>query len=213
MTNPLAALGLTTRSVSTIDLDGRQARKVVLSRTFGTDRDDLWHALTDPERLPRWFLPVSGELKVGGSYQFEGNAGGTVEACDPPRSLRVTWMMGDQPSWLTLTLEPDAAGTRLELEHLGHVAEEFWTRYGPGATGLGWDLAVHGLGLHLASGEPNDPAVFAAWTVSPEGIEFVETAASAWRQADVAGGAGPDEATGRAARTAAFYTGRAEPQD
>ena len=31
-----------------------------------------------PERIPRWFLPVSGDLRLGGRYQLEGNAGGEV---------------------------------------------------------------------------------------------------------------------------------------
>ena len=35
-------------------------------------------ALTDPERIGRWFLPISGDFRLGGRYQFEGNAGGKI---------------------------------------------------------------------------------------------------------------------------------------
>jgi hypothetical protein len=41
--------------------------------------DDAWDGCPSLDRLPQWFLPVSGELRLGGRYQLEGNAGGTVE--------------------------------------------------------------------------------------------------------------------------------------
>ena len=120
-------LGPTTRSLTTVELAGRPARRAVIVRSFPTDPADLWSALTDPERVPRWFLPISGDLRVGGRYQLEGNAGGTVEECEPPRRLRVTWEFGDgDPTWVTLTLAPDGAATRLELEHVGAVPEALW---------------------------------------------------------------------------------------
>jgi uncharacterized protein YndB with AHSA1/START domain len=55
---------------------------------------------TNPERIPRWFLPVSGELKEGGRYQLEGNAGGTITRCDPPHGFDATWEMGSDMSWI-----------------------------------------------------------------------------------------------------------------
>ena len=30
---------------------------------------DLWEALTSAERIPRWFAPVSGDLRLGGRFQ------------------------------------------------------------------------------------------------------------------------------------------------
>jgi uncharacterized protein YndB with AHSA1/START domain len=69
--------------------------------------------------VSRWFLPIQGELRVGGSYQLEGNAGGTIEKCEPPRHFRVTWAMGGAATWLTVTLSPDDSATLLELEHVG----------------------------------------------------------------------------------------------
>jgi uncharacterized protein YndB with AHSA1/START domain len=212
MTNLTDVLGLTARSVTTVDLDGRPARRSVLARTYPTTPADLWDALTDPERIPRWFLPVSGDLREGGTYQFEGNAGGRIERCDAPHRLRVTWEMGEQgSSWVTLTLTPDGDATRLELEHLGEVPEEFWSLYGPGATGVGWDLALYGLGLHLASGEALDPAQFQTWTVSPEGTEFVRAVNESWKRASTDAGTPEPDAEAAAARTFAFYTGQPDP--
>jgi len=211
MENSVAALGLTTRSVSTVEHDGRPARRQLMTRSFPTDPKDLWDALTNPDRIPRWFLPVSGDLRVGGHYQLEGNAGGVVEECEPPHRFRVTWGMGEQTSWLTVTLEPDGAATRLELEHVGEVPGEMWEQFGPNATGLGWDMAIWGLGLHLKTGAPNDPAEVAAWMASPDAMAFMEGSGRAWQEADLADGTDPDEAAARVARTIAVYTGQAEP--
>lgn len=36
-------------------------------------------------------MPVSGELRVGGAFQLEGNAGGEILACEPPNLVRLTW--------------------------------------------------------------------------------------------------------------------------
>src|SRR5690606_22050656 len=58
------------------DHQGRPARVARLMRSYPTTQDDLWDAITNPERIPRWFMPVSGDLRPGGHYQLEGNAGG-----------------------------------------------------------------------------------------------------------------------------------------
>jgi uncharacterized protein YndB with AHSA1/START domain len=209
-----ATLGLTTRAVSNVELDGRPARRTLMSRSFPTDPDDLWDALTDPKRIPRWFLPIQGDLRVGGSYQLEGNAGGTIEECEPPRRFRVTWGMGGAATWLTVTLRLNDSQTILELEHVGPVPEELWSQFGPSATGIGWDLALHGLSMHVSTGADGDPAAVAAWMASAEGSAFMTGSAAAWQQADVAAGASPDEAAARARRTVAAYTGQPEsPQE
>jgi uncharacterized protein YndB with AHSA1/START domain len=82
------------REVGTRERDGREAKVVTISQAYDTDVDDLWEACTSAERLARWFAPVSGELRLGGRYQIEGNASGTVERCDPPKSFSLTWEFG-----------------------------------------------------------------------------------------------------------------------
>ena len=84
-------VGAVARVVGTREQDGRPARVVVARRRYAGAADEVWDALTNPERIPRWFLPISGELRLGGRYQFTGNAGGTITQCDPPRALAVTW--------------------------------------------------------------------------------------------------------------------------
>ena len=46
--------------------DGSRAA-VRFERTYATTCEDLWSAVTEPERLARWFAPVSGDLAVGGA--------------------------------------------------------------------------------------------------------------------------------------------------
>jgi uncharacterized protein YndB with AHSA1/START domain len=85
----------------------------------------VWDACTNPERIPRWFLPISGELRVGGRYQLEGTAGGTIERCDPPRSFAATWEYGGDVTWIELQLSPEPDGrTRLQLEHIAPLDDE-----------------------------------------------------------------------------------------
>ena len=190
---------------------GKPALVGVAIRIYDTTVDDLWEAITTPERLARWFLPVEGDLKLGGRYQLKGNAGGTITRCDPPEALDLTWEFGGGTSWVNLRLAPDGQKARLTLEHIAHkdgIGEEHLKQYGPGATGVGWDLGLHGLKRHLANPEVAiDPAAFEAWTLSTEGKAFIRTSGEAWGAAHVASGANPDEARAQAERTIAFYTG------
>ena len=68
---------------------------------YDTDIDDLWSALTDPGRLARWYGEVAGDLRPGGEFRLHvDDAGmdvtGRVEACEPPRRLRVTTRETDE---------------------------------------------------------------------------------------------------------------------
>ncbi|MGH8867489.1 MAG: SRPBCC family protein [Actinomycetes bacterium] len=195
------------RQVGARTLEAGEAQTVTISQTYDAGIDDVWDACTNPERIPRWFLPLSGDLRLGGRYQLEGNAGGTVERCDPPMSFAATWEYGGQTTWIEvrLTAAP-GGGTRFELEHLAYP-DEHWAEFGPGAVGIGWDLALLlGLGVHLASGQVVDPEGSAAWVASDDGKQFVRLCSQAWCEAHIAAGADAADAEARAARTAAAYT-------
>ena len=87
--------------------------------------------VTNPERIRRWFLPVSGDLSEGGHYQLESNAGGTISHCEKPRGFAATWEYDEDVSWIEVRLTPEGDGrTRLELEHVAHVADESGTSSG-----------------------------------------------------------------------------------
>ena len=205
--DPVTAAGLVTREVRSGSRDGRPTRIAVARRRYAAERADVWDTMTNPERLQRWFLPVSGDLVLGGRYQLEGNAGGVVERCDAPESLAVTWEYGDLVSWLRVELSETDGGTTLELAHESHVDPEHWVaQFGPGAVGIGWDLALHALGVYLASGDAIDPAAGAAWPTTPDGTRFVRSAGEGWAAAAIADGDEPDEARAAAERAIAFFT-------
>ncbi len=201
-------LGAVTREIQSRDHDARPARVLVATCACDTTIGDVWDAITNPERIPTWFLPISGDLRLGGRYQFQGNAGGEITGCEPPRSLALTWEFGGQVSWVDVRLtELSDGGTRLRLEHIAHVPDDLWNNYGPGAVGVGWDLTMLGLGKHLSTGTAVDPKEGAAWPTSEEGKDFVRQSSDEWGRASIA--AGTDEASARSAasRTTAFYTG------
>ncbi|TYB42237.1 SRPBCC family protein [Actinomadura chibensis] len=192
-------------------LEAGEARTATISQTYDTSIDDLWNAVTDPERIARWFLPVSGDLRLGGRYQLEGNAGGTIERCDPPKGFFATWEFGGQTSWIEVRLTPEPDGrSRFELEHIAHVDEDIWARFGPGAVGIGWDQGFLGLALHLRTGEDVRAAYGEAWAASDEGREFSRLSGESWYEAHVASGADQAAARASADRTIAAYTGSPE---
>jgi uncharacterized protein YndB with AHSA1/START domain len=198
----------TRRAVGARTLEAGEARVVTIRRVYDTTVEDLWDACTNPERIPRWFLPVEGELQLGGRYQLQGNAGGTVTRCEPPTGFAATWEFGGDVSWIELRLAPEGDQTRFELTHIAHVDDERWTEYGPGAVGVGWDLGLLGLGLHLASGgEQVDAEAFMAWSASDEAKAFIAASSTQWGEATIAAGEEAEAARARAARTTAFYTG------
>ena len=213
MSNPLDQVGAVSRALESTERDGAPARVLSATRTYPVPALDVWDALTDRDRIARWFLPVTGDLRLGGRYQLEGNAGGTVETCDPPHSFSVTWEFGGDVSWVTVTLIPDGDDTTLELRHTAHVTPDRWAEFGPGATGVGWDGMLLGLLLHLTTGGFRDPSEAAAWAASEEGVAFLAGSSEAWGDAAVAAGDDPAAARAAAARTTAAYTGRPLPED
>ena len=200
------------RSVSSTVREGRPARVITLSRSYATTVDDLWDAVTNGERLPRWFLPISGELEPGGRYQLEGNAGGVITACERPSHLTLTWEFGGDVSWVEVRLSGDEAGrARLALTHTAHLSEH-WDTYGPGAAGVGWELSLMGLALHLAQPATPKPDE-AAFAASPDGAALIAGSSEAWEQAAVAAGTEPAAAHAAARRTTMFYTGESDESD
>ncbi len=205
------ALGAVTRTVRAFDKDGQPASTVVLARYYDTDIDDLWDALTNPARLPRWFLPIEGELKLGGRYQLKGNAGGTVTACDPPRHFAATWEFMDKVTWIDVRLAREGGKTHFTLEHTA-LHEEHWDQFGPGAVGIGWDLAVAGLEGFLKTKQAVRHDEAEAWMMSADGKAFMGLSGDAWCAAHIASGVSADYATPRSQRTIAFFRGELPPE-
>ena len=125
---------------------------VRMEDNYDTTADDLWTALTDPDRLSRWMGEVSGDLRVGGSFQarftstWEGP--GRVEECDPPHRLRVTLDPDtDDETEIEAELVADGNRTWMWIEERGIPVPHL-----PGH-GAGWQAHVEDLAGYLAGRE------------------------------------------------------------
>jgi len=123
---------------------------------YDTDIDDLWSALTDPERLARWIAEVEGDLHLGGEFRarftstWEGT--GRVEACERPRRLMVVTRQAgktDEQS-IEATLTADGNQTILVIEERGLPVEHL------AGYGAGWQVHLEDLAAALAGRERCD---------------------------------------------------------
>jgi uncharacterized protein YndB with AHSA1/START domain len=129
---------------------------------YGTDIDDLWAAITDPDRLARWYGRVEGDLRPGGEFRLHVDAAGLdavgrVDVCEPPRRLRVTtreteqsWQEGqgplfDETAEATLTADGDQTVLVIEVRNLPPDKIAFY--------GAGWQEHAENLAAHLAGRE------------------------------------------------------------
>ncbi|WP_250447094.1 SRPBCC family protein [Actinotalea sp. C106] len=150
--------GEVTRRGDRFDLD--------FERVYATTVEDVWSAVTEPERLARWMSRYTGDLRLGGRWQGMESGGtvycsGTVTACDPPRRYVTTWeYAGEGPSAVEVTVAPHPEGAVLSLRHTGLVDVD----YGPG-----WQTYLEQLDgdLPVAPSSVVDPE-------RPEGIAWDE---------------------------------------
>jgi uncharacterized protein YndB with AHSA1/START domain len=93
-----------------------EARVAAFTRIYDAPIDDVWAACTEPDRLRRWYVPVTGDLRLGGTFQQAGMGSGEIVRCEPPR--RLTLSLGRGADEIDLRLTPGERGaTVLELEH------------------------------------------------------------------------------------------------
>jgi uncharacterized protein YndB with AHSA1/START domain len=133
---------------------------------YDTDINDLWSALTDPARLARWYGQVEGDLRLGGQFRLyleadDWDGTGRVEACEPPRQLRVTTRETDE-SWrkgrgaepfdaaIEATLTADGDQTILVIEVRGMPLDRI------AFYGAGWQIHAENLAAYLAGRQSGD---------------------------------------------------------
>ncbi|GAA0913851.1 SRPBCC family protein [Virgisporangium aurantiacum] len=91
---------------------------------------DVWAALTDPEALSEWVMPVEGfEPVPGRRFRFkakpmpgwDGVINCEVLEIDPPKRMVIRWQGSRMrsPTTLTWTLAETAGGTRFRIDHQG----------------------------------------------------------------------------------------------
>jgi uncharacterized protein YndB with AHSA1/START domain len=190
-------IGATLREVAQQHTERGEVVTVTMQRHYPAEVADVWQAITDPDRVRRWFLPLSGELREGGNFQLEGHAGGDIVKCEPPRHLLITF--GGESSIVDVALSGDGDHTLLQLTHSVPV-ELAGSTAGALYVGPGWDGALLGIALYLA-GEVSDDPVAAA--NSPQVQDFNVSSIKEWVAAIEASGTADSDAIA-AARQAAF---------
>ncbi|SFT50869.1 Uncharacterized conserved protein YndB, AHSA1/START domain [Geodermatophilus amargosae] len=201
MRDLLAEIAETAREVARRGGGDDELVAVTVRREYPAAADDVWEAVTDPARLARWFAPVTGDLREGGTFAVEGNADGEIRECSPPSTLVLTW--GGPGSVVTVRLTAAGGATVLELEHTVPLA---FAGSGAGAlfVGPGWDVALLGLGLHLRGEDVGDPV---AWEGSEEVRRANSASIDAWVSTVTASGtATPEEVAGGEAAARAQFT-------
>ena len=120
--------------------DGR--RQLEFRRSWPDPIEDVWSALTEPDRMARWLGTYEGDRGAGGRGTFtmtqEEQAVGepmTVLECEPPRRLVVEWL--SEMSWrVELDLSVEGGETVLRFTQ----ALAAGTDVGDIATGWHWYL-------------------------------------------------------------------------
>ena len=163
------------RSMGTREIAAGPARTAVLRRRYDAPVEDVWDAITTPDRVDRFFLPLTGDLRVGGDFALQGQAGGEILACDAPRLLRLQWTPADDRGYsdqVEVRLTPDGPdATWLELEHAS-IADVFRNDPETGCYGVGtgWEGPLHYLGEYLRGVLPDRPST--EWYTFDEAAEL-----------------------------------------
>ena len=110
--------------------------------------EKVWRALTDPELLSEWLLPVAGlELEPGAAFTFrtqpypgwDGVVNCRMLEIEAHRKLSYTWVVGDMvlDTVVTFTLTPTASGTGLTLVQSGFKPDQ---KQNFGGARYGWKM-------------------------------------------------------------------------
>jgi uncharacterized protein YndB with AHSA1/START domain len=126
-----------------------------LEQVYDTDIEDLWSAITDPDRLGRWFAIVEGDLRVGGMifarFISTDEGPGRIDVCEAPRRLQVTMKPGTSDEFeMEAVLTSEGEKTRLAIE------DRRLTRENLSDCGAGWQVHLEDLASYLADREPGD---------------------------------------------------------
>jgi uncharacterized protein YndB with AHSA1/START domain len=95
--------------------------------------EKVWRALTDPDLLREWLLPVIDlDLEMGATFTFRTQPypgwDGTVNCrfveIEPQRKLSYTWTVPFLDTIVTFTLTPTPSGTQLSLVQSGFKSDQ-----------------------------------------------------------------------------------------
>ncbi len=128
--------------------DRAQSHTLALEFDLPHAPEKVWRALTDPELLAEWLLPVSGFVaEPGTEFLFrtqpqpgwDGVVHCRVTESDAPRRLRYSWVVGGVAldTEVTFTLTPTVSGTHLLLVQSGFTPEQ---KQNFGGARYGWRM-------------------------------------------------------------------------
>lgn len=107
--------------------------KVTFDQAFRAPAAELWDAVTNPDRLERWFARVDGDLVERGHFTIHLDGDDVplchLIECSPGRQFAFEWPM-QQQTLVTVKVLPDGKHSRLELHHERLVPTSA-PRYGP----------------------------------------------------------------------------------
>lgn len=157
-------------------------------RRYEARPEEVWDAIADPDRIVRWFLPLSGDLREGGRYELEGNASGNILRCARPTEIRVTWEYGGGSSEVRVTLTPEQdehEETVLELEHAPVPVDVIRNVGDMWGVGAGWEIGLVALGDYLAGALSGERAIDRMASASDEELgsltALAERISGKWR--------------------------------
>jgi len=123
--------------------DPSQSELISLEFDLAHSPAKVWRALTDPDLLTEWLLPVFDfHLEANSEFKFktqpypgwDGIVNCRMIEIDPPNRLSYAWVVADLDTVVTFTLTPTSAGTHLSLVQSGfkpHQKQNFGgARYG-----------------------------------------------------------------------------------
>jgi uncharacterized protein YndB with AHSA1/START domain len=133
---------------------------VVFTRTFRAPIDDVWAAVTEPDRLARWIGswegdPADGHVTFRMLYEGEGHPAErmTIEECVPPQRLAITTTApapdGGTESWTLLIDLAEAGGVTTFT-----FAQSVPTPAMAEGVGPGWDYYLDRMTVAEAGGDP-----------------------------------------------------------
>lgn len=141
-------------SMGTVEYDSGHTG-LRFERLLNSGRDEVWAALTEPDRLSAWLGPGRVDLQAGGSIEFnlrEGTVSGDVEHVLAGSRLDYTWSAPEGVGTVHWLLEPADGKTKVVLIH--NVARETQ----PAALMARWHMRLDSLATTLNGGQFHDSA-------------------------------------------------------
>lgn len=137
-----------------VERDGRHV--LVQTREFRAPIEDVWAAVTEPERLARWIGtwsgdPASGSVRFEMLFEGDEHPGETmvIRECEPPHRLHVTSQSADETWLLDVDLAHADGVTTLTLSQPGVTAEQ------AAGVGPGWEYYLDRLVDAETGGDPS----------------------------------------------------------